>query len=106
MSRWLWLLVAVAISLLPANARSQAAPPRIVAIGDLHGDYDAWRAIAVASGLIDARSRWTGGNATLVQMGDVVDRGPDSLKIINDLMRLQREAARRGGRVVALIGNH
>ena len=105
MSRWLWLLVAVAIALLPATARPQAAQ-RIVAIGDLHGDYDAWRAIAGGAGLIDAKGRWIGGNTTLVQMGDVVDRGPDSLKIINDLMRLQREAAKRGGRVIALIGNH
>src|SRR3990170_2011637 len=39
-------------------------------------------------------------------VADVVDRGPDSLKIINDLMRLQSEAAKRGGRVIALIGNH
>ena len=32
-------------------------------------------------------------------MGDVVDRGPDSLKIIRHLMKLQREApqARRHG---------
>ena len=43
---------------------------------------------------------------TLVQMGDVVDRGPDSLKIIRDLMRLQREAPKRGGQVIVLVGNH
>jgi len=33
-------------------------------------------------------------NGTLVQMGDVVDRGPDSLKIIRHLMKLQRDAPR------------
>ena len=45
-------------------------------------------------------------NATLVQMGDVVDRGPDSLKIIHDLMKLQREAPKRGGQVIVVLGNH
>jgi len=41
-----------------------------------------------------------------VQLGDVVDRGPDSLKIIRHLMKLQREAPRKGGRVIVLVGNH
>jgi hypothetical protein len=106
MLRWFWLLIAVAIALVPAAARPQSTPQRIVAIGDLHGDHEAWRAIARAARLVDAKGKWTGGNATLVQMGDIVDRGPDSLKIIRDLMSLQREAPRRGGRVVVLLGNH
>ena len=42
----------------------------------------------------------------LVQTGDIVDRAPDSLKIIRDLMRLEKEARRAGGRVVVLVGNH
>jgi hypothetical protein len=79
---------------------------RIVAVGDLHGDLAAWRAIAQAAGLTDSQGRWTGGETVLVQTGDVVDRGPDGLKIIEDLMRLQREAGRSHGRVVALVGNH
>jgi hypothetical protein len=99
-------LLVIAAMLLPGAATAQPAPQRIVAIGDLHGDHDAWRAIARAAGLIDAKGKWSGGNATLVQMGDVVDRGPDSLKIIRDLQKLQKEAPRRGGRVFALVGNH
>ena len=34
---------------------------RIVAVGDLHGDFVAWRAIANAAGLVDAKGRWSGG---------------------------------------------
>ena len=99
-------LLMIAAMLLPGAAGAQPAPQRIVAIGDLHGDHDAWRAIARAAGLIDARGKWSGGKTTLVQMGDVVDRGPDSLKIIRDLRKLQKDAPKRGGRVIALIGNH
>ena len=106
MFRWFWLLFAFAAIIAPADARAEPAPQRIVAIGDLHGDHDAWRAIARAAGLINAKGKWSGGNATLVQMGDVVDRGPDSLKIIRDLMSLQREAPKRGGKVIVLLGNH
>jgi hypothetical protein len=79
---------------------------RIVAVGDLHGDFAAWRQILRAAQLVDNDGRWIGGEAVLVQTGDVVDRGPDSLKIILDLMRLQNEAQRARGQVIALVGNH
>lgn len=106
MFRWFWLMIALAVTMSPSSALPEPAPQRIVAIGDLHGDHDAWRAIAKAAGLIDAKGKWSGGNVTLVQMGDIVDRGPDSLRIIRDLMNLQREAPRRGGKVIVLLGNH
>src|SRR3982750_544692 len=90
-----------------ASAPATAAPQqRIIAVGDLHGDYQAWMTIARAAGLVDQRGRWAGGNATLVQLGDVVDRAPDSLKIIRSLQQLQKEAPRRGGKVVVVLGNH
>ncbi len=98
------LEVALALA-IPTAARSASAR-RIVAVGDLHGDFSAWRDIARAAGLVDDRGRWIGGGAILVQTGDVVDRGPDSRRIIQDLMRLQREVPRAGGQVIALVGNH
>ena len=101
----LLLLCALGLASLPAAAQRPAAP-RVVAIGDLHGDYDAWMAIAQAARLIDAQGRWTGGNATLVQLGDVTDRGRDSLKIIRNLQQLQGQSMTAGGRVVVILGNH
>jgi hypothetical protein len=83
-----------------------AAPQRIIAVGDLHGDYQAWTDIARAAGLIDTNGKWSGGNTYLVQLGDVTDREPDSLKIIRSLQRLQKEAPRSGGKVTVVLGNH
>ncbi len=97
------LLVAAAFAWIPAAAQ---APGRIVAVGDLHGDYQAWTEIAKAAGLIDAEGHWSGGRTTLVQLGDVTDRGPDSLKIIRSLQQLAAEAPAAGGRVVVMLGNH
>lgn len=105
---WPWMLCLAAMFSAAALA-SPSAPspsPRIVAIGDLHGDHAAWEAIARAARLMDAKGHWVGGKATLVQLGDIVDRAPDSLKIIRDLMRLEHEATAKGGHVVVLIGNH
>ena len=99
------LLLIALVALWPATAF--AAPPgRIVAVGDLHGDYAAWLTIARAAGVIDAKGRWTGGGTTLVQLGDLTDREPDSLKIIRSLQQLQKQAPRQGGRVVVVLGNH
>ena len=110
MLRRLWkqvrILFAAAVVAAPAAGPSTPEPQRIVAVGDLHGDYSAWRDIASASGIVGPRGRWAGGRTTFVQVGDVVDRGPDSLKIIRDLMRLQKEARRAGGKVIVLVGNH
>jgi len=102
----IWPLLVFAALILPAAAPAEPAPSRIVAVGDIHGDNDAWLAIARAARLIDAKGRWAGGQTVLVQLGDVVDRGPDSLKTIRHLMKLQREAPRKGGRVIVLVGNH
>jgi hypothetical protein len=77
-----------------------------VAVGDVHGAFDQFVSILRAAGLIDARNRWSGGKAVLVQTGDVVDRGRDSRKALDLLRRLEDEARRSGGAVYALLGNH
>lgn len=100
------LLVAGLAASPVAAAEPAPASPRIVAVGDLHGDFDAYVQIIRAAGLVDERNRWAAGRAIFVQTGDIVDRGPDSLRIIRHLMRLQRQAERDGGRVVVLVGNH
>ena len=101
------LLVALAMIAIPASAPlASPTPERIVAVGDLHGDYDAWFAVARAAGLVGPDGHWTGAHATLVQTGDIVDRGADSLKIIRHLQQLEKEAHKAGGRVAVLVGNH
>lgn len=104
---WTRLYCLVAVMALAVSAMATATPlHRIVAVGDLHGDFAAWRDIALAARLVDGNGSWIGGSTILVQTGDVVDRGPDSLKIVEDLMRLQHEAQQAHGQVIALIGNH
>jgi hypothetical protein len=79
---------------------------RVVAVGDVHGAYDSFVAILKAAGIVDARERWAGGRAVLIQTGDVLDRGADSRKVMDLLRRLERDAARAGGRAIPLLGNH
>jgi hypothetical protein len=83
-----------------------AVVERIVAVGDLHGDLDnALRALELG-GVVDRAGSWIGGTTTLVQTGDLTDRGPDSRALIDLMRRLDVEATAAGGRVVSLLGNH
>jgi len=79
---------------------------RVVAVGDVHGDHDQFVAVLRSAGVVDSETRWIGGKTHLVQTGDVLDRGSDSRKAMDLLMRLEGEAAKAGGAVHALIGNH
>ncbi len=79
---------------------------RIVAIGDVHGDYEQLLAVLAMADLVNERGRWSGDDSHLVQTGDLPDRGPDSAKIIRFLKKLEGQARRKGGYVHLLIGNH
>lgn len=79
---------------------------RIVAVGDLHADLPQTLAVLQLAGVVDAAGNWSGGDTTLVQTGDLTDRGPDSLEVIQLLDQLQRQAPEQGGTVISLLGNH
>jgi hypothetical protein len=81
-------------------------PPRLVAVGDLEGNAEGLETILRATGLAGPSGRWAGGEAHLVQIGDVFGRGSDPKACSDRLRRLAREARRSGGRVHCLLGNH
>ncbi len=93
-------------SAMPKQQDVWTGVDRIVAVGDIHGDYEQFVQVLQSAGLIDGNANWTGGKAHLVQSGDVVDRGPDSRAIMNLLMKLEKQAEAAGGAVHCLIGNH
>jgi calcineurin-like phosphoesterase family protein len=90
---------------VPEKARAEAANA-VVAIADVHGDYDDFVAMLQRTGLIDQQNHWIGGNTTFVQLGDILDRGPKPRQAMDLLMALQKEAAQSGGKVISLLGNH
>src|SRR6266436_7264927 len=105
-----WISVLVLVWAVPAWAGSAKvpaeAPETIVAIGDVHNDFDDFVAILRHTGLIDAQNHWTGNKTTFVQVGDLLDRGPKPRQVLDFMMALEKEAPKSGGRVVPLLGNH
>ena len=94
-------------------------PPssRIIAIGDIHGDFDALLKALLKAGVIDRQGNWIGDKTIVIQLGDVLDRGGRSgsidstnqleeVQIFYYLYRLNRKAKETGGGVISLIGNH
>lgn len=79
---------------------------RLVAIADVHGDLGALQKLLQAAKLTDESDSWIGGDATLVQTGDLLDRGPDERAVVDLMLRLAKEAQAAGGQIVQLNGNH
>ena len=82
------------------------APGRVVAISDVHGDFDAMVATLRAANVIDAERNWAGDNTQLVITGDLLDRGPDSRRVMDLVRTLEGAANEQGGAVHLLLGNH
>jgi hypothetical protein len=79
---------------------------RIVVVADVHGGYEELVSILHETAVIDEALHWRGGETHLVSLGDLVDRGPDSRKVLDLLMRLELEARGAGGAVHVVLGNH
>ncbi|CAD7954608.1 unnamed protein product, partial [Amoebophrya sp. A120] len=96
-------------SLSSAGAASSTSSPSttvITSIADVHGDFATTVKALQLANIIDANHDWIAGTQTLVQNGDVVDRGNHAREIYDLLFKLQDQAAAAGGKVVLILGNH
>lgn len=85
---------------------------RVIALGDVHGAYPRMVRLLSISGLIASISdsrlgyRWSGGDCILVCTGDLIDKGDQSIEVLDLMMELQVEAPKCGGEVIVTMGNH
>jgi calcineurin-like phosphoesterase family protein len=100
------LLLAVTLLHSGTTASSERIPERLIAVGDVHGAFDDFCLILRRAGLVNDQNHWIGGKAVLVQPGDLIDRGPKGREAMDLVMGLKNEAAKAGGQVVPLLGNH
>ena len=86
--------------------QKQTAQLPFIAIGDIHGRLEPFVNMLRYAGFVNEYSDWCGGASRFLQIGDTVDRGPHSLQVDDILDRLQQQAAKTGGEVIRLVGNH
>jgi len=79
---------------------------RVVALSDIHGAHRAFVETLQSAGVVDPAGNWTAGETHLVIVGDILDRGDDSRATMDLLMRLETQAAEKGGEVHVVLGNH
>jgi hypothetical protein len=95
----------------PAVADRPAAPT-IYAVGDIHGDYDRLVTLLIAAHILETapesaeKAQWSGGKATFVVTGDMIDKGPKPVSVLRLLRALRADAPKSGGTVILLAGNH
>jgi hypothetical protein len=81
-------------------------------VGDAHADPLRLEGVLVGAGLIasapatPAQVQWSGGTATVVFTGDLIDKWTDSLGALTLVRTLQSQAHAAGGHVIVLLGNH
>ena len=80
---------------LTISGMASAEDSKIIAIGDIHGDYEAYEAILEAANLIDTQGKWSGGKASLFKRGisptEVLIRG----KFLNILESFKNKRANK-----------
>ena len=78
----------------------------VVALSDIHGQYDLAVKLLKNNKIIDHELNWSFGKGHLVIVGDIFDRGDK----VNDMLwlvyNLEAQAKKAGGRVHFLLGNH
>lgn len=78
----------------------------IIALSDIHGQYDLYIELLKANKVIDNDLNWSYGSGHLVIVGDVFDRGEKVNEVLWHLFGLERQAEEAGGKVHLLLGNH
>ena len=96
---------------------------KLVAIGDIHGDFAALLQLLIGIKIINKQGLWIAGDTTIVQTGDIVDDSrynfrtnkhvnqythlpQDELYIYAFLADLNLQAKAVGGKVLLCMGNH
>jgi len=92
---------------------------RIIAIGDIHGDYYIFIELLKMAKVINSDLKWKGKDTFVIQLGDTLDgKRPDinidssflkttgEIEITNLILNLDKQAKKHGGRVISILGNH
>lgn len=79
---------------------------KIVALSDVHGQFDVMINLLKAHKIIDENNHWAFGDGHMVMTGDMFDRGHQVNEVLWFLYELDKEAQAAGGRLHLLMGNH
>ena len=88
------------------EASSYKNVDKIVALSDIHGQFDLAIEILKNNKVIDDQMNWSFGKGHFVIVGDIFDRGSKVTETLWFVYNLERQAKKNGGKVHFLLGNH
>ncbi len=83
-----------------------AMPAKVLMLSDIEGNSAFFDETLQQLGVMDASGVWTYGANRLIIAGDAVDRGRDVFAVLWRLHGLSLQAAKAGGGVTLVLGNH
>ncbi len=89
----------------PEEIRTAKGAPLFV-VADTHGEFEILVTMLRAHKIVGPDLKWKFARGHLVVLGDVFDRGPNQLEILWLLYELEAQAAKAGGGVHLVLGNH
>ena len=92
--------------ILAVNSIQNDNSRKVIAIGDLHGNFKAFSKALKLAKAVDDDLNWKGSDLIVVIVGDMMDRGEDEKKLLDTIFRLRLEAKAFNSELIALIGNH
>lgn len=79
---------------------------KIVALSDVHGQYDVLITLLKNQKIIDEHNNWVYGTGHMVMTGDMFDRGHQVNEVLWFMYKLDKQASDAGGKLHLLMGNH
>ena len=79
---------------------------KVFVMSDPHGRLDCVISLLQGNHIIDKDYKWSFGKNHLMIIGDIFDRGKDVPQIFWLFYKLEEEAAKAGGHVSFMLGNH
>ncbi|GAA5130441.1 metallophosphoesterase [Thalassotalea piscium] len=89
-----------------ADAMEYEGKFNVVALSDLHGQYDLMLTLLKNNSVIDQQGNWAFDDGHFVITGDIFDRGDKVTEILWFIYKLEQQAEQAGGKVHLLLGNH
>ncbi len=87
-------------------ADSYQGVDKIVALSDVHGQYEVLLQLLRRHKIIDQNDNWAFGEGHMVMTGDMFDRGPQVNEVLWFMYKLDKQAKAAGGQLHLLMGNH
>ncbi len=79
---------------------------KILAVSDIESGFRTFRDFLIANRVIDNKLNWIFGTNHLVLLGDFVDRDFSTTQVLWFIYKLEQDAAKHGGLVHYILGNH